>query len=239
MVVFLWHGEDEAARSPLDSFGSAAVTITVPDDFPAQRHDLVARCEQDATQQAMAWFTVSEEMETLPALRLDPTTGAPGAQLTARASGFDCAGQDVVLLWHGEDEAARSRLDSFGAAAVTITVPEEFPDQRHDLVARCSRDDTQQASAWFTVTRIEPVSQSWAWVVAIALVIGLVLALVWLRLRRGPRWVRAHVRVVPGAAAGAGMRITKFRPRPSPPDVVVRIEPHADPGTHTLKELDS
>lgn len=82
-----------------------------------------------------------------------------------------------------------------------------------------------------------------AWAAAAAFLLllgaGAVAAVRGTRARRARRWVRDHVRVVPGAAAPpVSAPAASGRPG-TPPDHVVRIEPHHDDGVHTVEEVHS
>jgi CBS-domain-containing membrane protein len=57
-----------------------------------------------------------------------------------------------------------------------------------------------------------------------------------LRARRGPKWVRTHVRIVAGPASASDVEVTHPR-ADRPPTHVVRIEPHPDRGTQILEEV--
>jgi hypothetical protein len=80
-----------------------------------------------------------------------------------------------------------------------------------------------------------------AWRPALAAALGLavLLAAFWLlRIRRGRRWVRAHVRVVVGTTPGYWYGIAEAPREVSPPTLTVRIEPHRDPGRQVLEEVE-
>jgi hypothetical protein len=76
----------------------------------------------------------------------------------------------------------------------------------------------------------------WLWLL-IPLAVGLLVILA-VRARRGQKWVRGHVRAVPGAAPGAVVEVMESRTNHSPPTQVVRLEPHADSGTQIFEEVD-
>jgi hypothetical protein len=91
------------------------------------------------------------------------------------------------------------------------------------------------------VSRLEPIPWFWPVVIALlllcaALLVGLLLLLA-ARSRKGPKWVRAHVRAVAGAAHGAGVEVTESRTDHSVPLCVVRLESHADSGSQVLEEV--
>ena len=78
------------------------------------------------------------------------------------------------------------------------------------------------------------------WPVGVLLVL-LVAAVVGPRLLRGRRdrtWVRAHVRVRGGATQAPTVEIAEQPDASFQPTHVVRLEPHADRGTHVLEEVD-
>jgi PASTA domain len=89
------------------------------------------------------------------------------------------------------------------------------------------------------VSRIEPFP--WFWPVIIALLLPsaalllLLLLLLAVRARKGPKWVRAHVRAVPGAAPNAGIEVRESRTDHSAPPCVVRLESHADSSQQVLE----
>jgi hypothetical protein len=56
--------------------------------------------------------------------------------------------------------------------------------------------------------------------------------------RRGPKWVRTHVRVVAGPSVDGGVEIVRPADEPSPPTCVVGFEPHADRAAVALLEVD-
>jgi hypothetical protein len=68
----------------------------------------------------------------------------------------------------------------------------------------------------------------------IALLVGL---LTWLAVqsRKGPKWVRAHVQAVAGAAPEAVAEVMESRTDHSPPTCVVRLEPYPDRGIQVLE----
>ncbi len=198
-------------------------------------------------------------------LRLEPDTGPAGTEVQATATGYECRG-DVVFLAEG-DEVARAATREEGTATQTLTVPEDTAAGRYALVAQCETDASQSDAAQFTVTStapttngngqqtdgpvppgpnppgpVEPSGSAWDptswWPAAVLLALLLAVSLQALRLRRGRRWPQMHVRAVPGAAATAGVQTNQTPTDPSSPDVVVRIEPHADPGTQTINEVD-
>ena len=79
------------------------------------------------------------------------------------------------------------------------------------------------------------------WRPALAAVLGLavLLAAFWLlRIRRGRRWVRAHVRVVVATTPGYWYGVAEAPREVSPPTLTVRIEPHRDPGRQVLEEVE-
>jgi hypothetical protein len=59
-----------------------------------------------------------------------------------------------------------------------------------------------------------------------------------LRSRRDRTWVRAHVRVRGGATRAPTVEIAEQPDASFQPTHVVRLEPHADRGTHVLEEVD-
>jgi hypothetical protein len=77
------------------------------------------------------------------------------------------------------------------------------------------------------------------WLVAASILLAAVLLVAphaWAR--RGPRWVRTHVRAVAGPGVGGGVEIVRPAGGPSPPTCVVGFEPHADPAAVALLEVD-
>jgi hypothetical protein len=56
--------------------------------------------------------------------------------------------------------------------------------------------------------------------------------------RRGPKWVRTHVRAVAGPGVDGCAEIVRAADGPSPPTCVVGLEPHADPAVVALLEVD-
>jgi hypothetical protein len=97
--------------------------------------------------------------------------------------------------------------------------------------------------ATVTVTVSEPTvpiaERAPLWPVAAAALILLGAGLVaprTLRARRGPKWVRTHVRIVAGPASASDVEVTHPR-ADRPPTHVVRIEPHPDRGTQILEEV--
>ena len=56
--------------------------------------------------------------------------------------------------------------------------------------------------------------------------------------RRGPKWVRTHVRAVAGPGVDGCAEIVRATDEPSPPTCVVGLEPHADRAAVALLEVD-
>ncbi|WP_158942448.1 hypothetical protein [Streptomyces sp. ERV7] len=81
-----------------------------------------------------------------------------------------------------------------------------------------------------------------AWVVApaslgAALILAVAAAVYFGRLHRGPRWVRGHVRATLRPAA-ATADLTEQSPSGEPPTRTIRLDPHADPGSASIDEVD-
>lgn len=88
-----------------------------------------------------------------------------------------------------------------------------------------------------SVTKLIP----WLWLAIVALIlltIGL-LALLADQVRKGQKWVSAHVSAIAGADPGVGVEVMESRTDYSPPSCVVRLESHADSGTQVLEEVRS
>ena len=86
----------------------------------------------------------------------------------------------------------------------------------------------------------DPVAESIPWWTIVTLLVLLVaVLLVWyaLRVQRAKEWVRAHVRVALGGTTDVGAQVEESRTIGSPITCVVRIEPHADNGTHVIQEV--
>jgi HYDIN/CFA65/VesB-like, Ig-like domain len=79
-----------------------------------------------------------------------------------------------------------------------------------------------------------------SWPVALALVLVVVLATVSgaVRARRGPRWLRTHLRAEPRTGGAGDVEIVRAHAGLSPPTCVVRLKPRAERGTSTLLEVD-
>jgi hypothetical protein len=91
------------------------------------------------------------------------------------------------------------------------------------------------------VSRIDPIPWFWPLVIALlllsaALLAGLLLLLA-AQARKGPKWVRAHVRAVAGAVPAPGVEVMESRTDHSAPPCVVRLESHADSGLQVLEEV--
>ncbi|MFD9561329.1 hypothetical protein [Streptomyces sp. NPDC059994] len=81
-----------------------------------------------------------------------------------------------------------------------------------------------------------------AWVVGPAslggaLILAIAAAVYFGRLHRGPRWVRGHVRATLRPAT-ATADLTEQSPSGEPPTRTIRLDPHADPGSSTIDEVD-
>jgi hypothetical protein len=88
-----------------------------------------------------------------------------------------------------------------------------------------------------TVSFAELIPLLWlAIIMLILLIVGLLVLLVD-QVRKGPKWVHAHVRAVVGVAPGVGVEVMESRTDSSPPTCVVRLEPRADSGTQVLEEV--
>jgi beta-lactam-binding protein with PASTA domain len=126
---------------------------------------------------------------------------------------------DVGLVL-GNDPAGASTVESQAPAAGTL-VPAE-------------------TTVTVTVSQATvPISERTPlWPVAAALIVlgGALMAPRVVRARRGPQWVRAHVRISSGTAPGSDVEVTPT-PADRRPTPVVRIEPHADGGTQVLEEV--
>lgn len=194
----------------------------------------------------------------VPDVVMRPDDPTAGRDVTAEASGFVCG--QVVFLWDDDlERAGASPVAADGTASATLRVPSAFTD-RHSLVVRCEPATDQVARTTFTVapdgsqvTTTTDVGTSdtgdqeqggiltlWVWV-AVALVAVLLLAAVLtavaLRGPRSRRWVRGHVRVVPGRRAAEGFTIVDTPVDPRRPEVSVRLEPHPHPGEHVIEEM--
>ncbi|MGH3843934.1 MAG: hypothetical protein ACRDS0_21180 [Pseudonocardiaceae bacterium] len=82
-----------------------------------------------------------------------------------------------------------------------------------------------------TISQLTP----WLWLL-ILLGIGIVISLA-VRARHGQKWVRGHVRAVPGAASGPVVEVMESRTDYSPPSSprFMHLESHVDGGTQVLE----
>jgi beta-lactam-binding protein with PASTA domain len=94
------------------------------------------------------------------ALTLTPSTGPPGTNVEAIASGFetcpptgndDVGPGDIGFFWDGLDKLAVVPVQK-GSAATAFVVPESASLADHKVVARCLGDERLADSAIFTVT---------------------------------------------------------------------------------------
>ena len=152
-VIFTWDGADELNRAVVQD-DSATAAFTVPDPGPSSTHRVTARCAGDrAASPASAVFTVS-------GLELAPSSGPPGASVTAVATGFagcppgradDASEGAVVFAWDGKDELNRAGVKG-GSATTTFLVPDSAAVGEHRLTARCVGVGDTAAVAPFSVT---------------------------------------------------------------------------------------
>jgi beta-lactam-binding protein with PASTA domain len=110
-------------------------------------------------------------------------------------------------------------------------------DSERDIVSQHPAAGTLVPVGTTVTATFDQSSSSWpAVAVLAALLLGAAAAIYRVvRLRLDQGWVRNKVRVVARQSALLGPRITESNRSPAMP--VVRIEPHADPGTHTLEEV--
>ncbi len=90
-----------------------------------------------------------------------------------------------------------------------------------------------------TVPIVDRGERDLRWLVAASILLVAVLLVAphaWAR--RGPKWVRTHVRAVAGPGLDGGAEIVRPAGGPSPPTCVVGFEPHADPAAVALLEVD-
>lgn len=70
-----------------------------------------------------------------------------------------------------------------------------------------------------------------------ALVLAIAAAVYFGRLHRGPRWVRGHIRATLRPAT-ATADLTELRPSGEPPTRTIGLDPHADPGSTAIEDVD-
>jgi beta-lactam-binding protein with PASTA domain len=98
-----------------------------------------------------------------------------------------------------------------------------------------------ESAVTVTLAEISPwPSAATLTVLAVALIVlAAALVLRAIRPRRGPRWVRAHVRAAAATAVPSDqVEVADSRRDGSPPTCRVRLVPHADRGTQVLEEVD-
>jgi beta-lactam-binding protein with PASTA domain len=113
---------------------------------------------------AMTGGAVADQAPALlqaPGLALEPTTGPPGTEVTAIASGYrncpptgndDVGPGEVIFLWDGADKLAVVPVED-GSASATFVIPESASLAEHNVVTWCLGDDRLTAAAGFEVTR--------------------------------------------------------------------------------------
>jgi hypothetical protein len=236
-VVFIWSGESDGTRAPVH-LDVATATVTVPDDFSPEPHELSVRCDPANDQQASATFTLTPA--AVAGLTLTSDHGPTGSTLTATATGFTCP--TVAFAWDRRAAAGTAPVDGNGSAVLALEVPADFEAERHVLAAQCDPLTVQRASATFDVDPMpRPAaarSATWWWWVIAALAVSLLVVVPLGTQRRGRRWVRDHLRVVAGAAADQPVRVREWSGNAASPDVVMRIEVHPAAGRHVLEEPD-
>jgi hypothetical protein len=251
LVAFTWVGREDVTWSDPVYVDGIVSTSAVPGSFSSGSYEVEATCDrlQSPDEYVRESFTVTPDpTETAAELTLDPPAGPAGSEITATASGHPCDG-DVVFLWHDDLDAARAQPDGEGTATARVTVPTDFTPGTHRLLARCEADGFAWPATSFTVTpgptevvAVTPPGPHWwegsGWPALGLMAVLLGGLLTWLRTRRGVRWAHAHVRARPGTTPRVGVEAVETPRHGRSRDISIRIEPHPDSGTHTVREVD-
>jgi len=151
---------DEMKLEAVDiSGGSASTTFAVPDSAAPGEHTVHTRCDIDIELTASTSFVVETRVEPQgPLLLLEPTSGPPGTDVTAVATGYgrcppaglDDVGDGQVAFYWDSDELGVADVGD-GSASRTFAVPESASHGDHEVATRCLGDDELNASTRFTV----------------------------------------------------------------------------------------
>ncbi len=189
-------------------------------------------------------------------------TLGPGSACTVRITlRPTAAGQvEAFVTVEGANGSATAELSGVGvdpdADVVTVPPPPPPPDPPRTPVPGPTTATTTPtattapttAPTTTTATTDEPAPEPgvpiadrrpwWPVVLALVLVVVLMTVARAVRARRGPRWLRTHLRAVPRAGGAGDVEIVRAHAGLSAPTCVVRLEPRAERGTPTLLEVD-
>jgi len=244
-VQLLWDGNSLLAEGPSGTF---KVGLTVPSDASIGGHSVVASCRNhpDITDRQSFTVTSSETTPvTEPALVLQPTSGPPGGEVHVTGERFACASHSraVELSWDDGTQLASASLDASGRFDTSVSVPADAAAGRHTVRAACSDGSASAPTDFTVVVKIgdgspppPPPRNAW-WVIALMAGVALLVLAYFLSRRRG-RHGRLDTRVHAVSRPGAPLVVTvRETPAPGEATHVVRLEPHPDTGTQTIRDI--
>ena len=125
------------------------VDLTVSADATPGDYTVTAVCTTKTDISAEETFTVEPEEEA--ALGLDPSEGRPEAEVAADGSAFNCSSVDVT--WDDTESLATAvPVSEAGAFTERFQVPEGSSEGTHTVLATCTDEGYDSATAEFTVT---------------------------------------------------------------------------------------
>lgn len=222
--------------------GAFTQSFTVPATAAPTVHSVTASCRNDSTINDTQTFTVTSvpvPEQPKPTLTLRPTSGTPDSSVEATGEWFPCANGSgpVNLAWDDGTTLIGAPLDQTGSFRTSIPVPSNADGGRVTLRATCA--DGVVLAADFTVLGSSqpppPPPPSHPWVVW--LIVGIALAALGYALRRLLRPKPMHIHAVPHSD-GAPTVVVRESPQPGETTHTLRLEPHVDLGTQTVREVD-
>ncbi|MEU5435981.1 hypothetical protein AB0G73_21730 [Streptomyces sp. NPDC020719] len=225
-VDFQWDGAEPFATTAVAEPGTFTTEITVPADARPGEHTVRAVCADHPEQYGESPFTVSDNGGTNNGGTNNGGTGNGGTDNGGTNNGgtdnggTNNGGTDNGGTNNGGTDNGGTNNGGTGNGGTGN-----------------GGTDTGATTGGGTVN-----SGTVGWVVGSASLGGAVVlaaaaAVYFGRLHRGPRWVRGHVRATLRPAT-ATAELTELRAPGEPPTRTIRLDPHADPGSATIDEVD-
>lgn len=243
-VDVYWDGEQRAHG--MTDASAFSVKFTVPGGANTGPHTVRAVCRYRTDVVAEQRFTVPTPPPTTPVPTPTTTTPVPPAPIvhpgaTIPVSGVSsaCAQGSVDLSLDGT-KVADAGVDASGRFSGQIPVPPDASPGRHQVGASCAGKPTEIGSTAFDVLKPHHGGWPWPWggVLGGALLAAGLAALV-LTSRRGPRRAHQRVKVRPKAGGPAWVEVRETGASAGGERThTVRLDPHPDPGTQTVTEVD-
>ncbi len=120
------------------------VDFTIPEAAYGRNYVLFRRAWRPQDPYGFA-FTV------IPDIKVSPTSGSPGTEITVRGTGFPARNKEIRLSFDGKDTGLQITASELGSFTVKFTVP-ETNSGRHELKAYVENMYIEDTRAFFEVT---------------------------------------------------------------------------------------